>query len=64
MNCYPNSNSNPYSCSGARCQARENEIGSSCGSNLWGCLLNLIIMLIVLQFLGQLLGHGSCEGCC
>ena len=42
--------------------------GDSCGnSDLWGCLLNLIILFIVLEFLCNIISGNSglsCNNCC
>jgi len=61
MNCYPNG----YACAGAATQAQECDNNNSCGNNsTWSCIINLIIILIVLQFLTQLLCNNSCDSCC
>ncbi len=33
--------------------------GSSCDNELWGCLLNLIILFVVLEFLCNIIGGNN-----
>jgi len=35
-----------------------NSCGDGCNSELWGCLLNLIILFIVLEFLCNIINGG------
>ncbi|MCL1874084.1 MAG: hypothetical protein FWF85_08215 [Clostridiales bacterium] len=32
------------------------------GGDLWGCIINLIILIIVLEFLCNILGNNGCCG--
>ena len=47
-------------CAGATCAAYDNCGGSSCNSG-FSCVVNLIIILIVLQFLTQIISGLNCE---
>ena len=41
--------------------------GDSCNSDLWGCLINLIILFIVLEFLCNIINGNNgltCGNCC
>jgi hypothetical protein len=45
--------------------------GDSCGSDTWGCLINLIILFVVLEFLCNIISGAnglncgnSCGNCC
>jgi hypothetical protein len=37
--------------------------GDSCGGELWGCLLNLIILFIVLEFLCNIINGSGGLSC-
>lgn len=40
-----------------------NSCGDGCGNELWGCLLNLIILFIVLEFLCNIIGGSNGLNC-
>lgn len=64
MNCYPNGYGCCQGTATAPAQTQECDCCSSGGKNAWSCIINLIIILIVLQFLSQLICNTSCDSCC
>lgn len=60
MACYPRGYGEPA----ARPQTAAGECGGNgCNLGQWSCIVNLIVILIVLEFLSSLLGNVNCGAC-
>ncbi len=58
--------SNGYSSAGTA-PAQECTCGAATAGgegSVWSCIINLILIVVVLQFLTQILGGSGCDGCC